>query len=96
MSPSWYARPELAKIAKTNPYLTRQADFSKLHVVFLAKKPAAKAVGEPTRSDRPRTSSPSPGARIYLHLPNGMGRSKLTIDYSPRRRLGVAATARNW
>jgi uncharacterized protein (DUF1697 family) len=32
---------------------------------------------------------------IFLHLPNGAGRSKLTIDYFERR-LGVAATARNW
>jgi len=28
-------------------------------------------------------------------MPNGFGRSKLTVDYFERR-LGLAATARNW
>jgi uncharacterized protein (DUF1697 family) len=86
---------EVAKIVKANPYLKRQADFTKLHVVFLARKPAAKAVGEldPTRS--PPDEFSVAGREIYLHLPNGFGRSKLTLDYFERR-LGVAATARNW
>jgi uncharacterized protein (DUF1697 family) len=35
------------------------------------------------------------GRVIYLHLPNGFGRSKLTIDWFERG-LGVRATARNW
>jgi len=35
------------------------------------------------------------GREIYLHLPNGAGRSKLTIDYFERV-LGVRATQRNW
>jgi uncharacterized protein (DUF1697 family) len=35
------------------------------------------------------------GREIYLRLPNGLGRSKLTIDWFERG-LGVRATARNW
>jgi uncharacterized protein (DUF1697 family) len=35
------------------------------------------------------------GREIYLRLPNGAGRSKLTIDYFEKR-LGVRATGRNW
>ena len=35
------------------------------------------------------------GREIYLHVPDGFGRSKLTIDYFERR-LGVEGTARNW
>ena len=31
---------------------------------------------------------------LYLHLPTGMGRSKLAVEFE--RRLGVVATARNW
>ncbi len=35
------------------------------------------------------------GREIFLRLPNGMGRTKLSHDYFERR-LEVAATARNW
>jgi uncharacterized protein (DUF1697 family) len=86
---------ELRKIAKSNPFLKEEADLSKLHVVFLDRPPRPKAKGEldPERSppDRFRLL----GREIYLHLPNGSGRTKLTIDYFERR-LGVRATARNW
>jgi len=30
------------------------------------------------------------GREVYVHFPNGMGRSKLSLD------LGTPATARNW
>jgi uncharacterized protein (DUF1697 family) len=86
---------ELEAIAENNPFLEGKADISKLHVVFLAEPPAPKAA---TKLD-PERSPPDEfrlrGREIYLHLPNGMGRSKLTIDYFERR-LGVAASARNW
>ena len=35
------------------------------------------------------------GREVYLHLPNGAGRTKLTLDYLERS-LGVAGTQRNW
>jgi uncharacterized protein (DUF1697 family) len=35
------------------------------------------------------------GREVYLHCPNGYGRSKLTNAFFERR-LGVAATTRNW
>ena len=86
---------ELEAIAQSNPFLEGKADVSKLHVVFLAGRPDAEAV---TKLD-PERSPPDEfrvhGREIYLHLPNGAGRSKLTIDYFERR-LGVAGSARNW
>jgi uncharacterized protein (DUF1697 family) len=86
---------ELATIGESNPFLEREADPLKLHVVFLGERPAAEAVAmlDPQRS--PPDTFEVRGREVYLHLPNGMGRSKLTIDYLERR-LGVAATARNW
>ena len=86
---------ELTEIAGSNPFLGRETDLTKLHVVFLSGPPAAAAVGEldPTRS--PPDEFSVRGSEIYLHLPNGAGRSKLTIDYFEKR-LGVRATARNW
>ena len=86
---------ELRTVARSNPFLSGQADLSKLHVVFLSGRPKANAVAglDPERS--PPDAFSVRGREIYLHLPNGSGRSKLTIDYFERR-LGVAATARNW
>jgi uncharacterized protein (DUF1697 family) len=86
---------ELKAVARNNPFLKGKADLSKLHVVFLSGRPAAKAAAalDPERS--PPDELSVRGREIYLHLPNGAGRSKLTIDYFERQ-LGVAASARNW
>jgi uncharacterized protein (DUF1697 family) len=86
---------ELRKVAESNPYLQDEADLTKLLVVFLDGRPAAKAKArlDPERSLPDRFSVE--GREIYLHLPNGFGRSKLTIDYFERV-LEVRATARNW
>jgi uncharacterized protein (DUF1697 family) len=86
---------ELERIADGNPFLESESDLSKLHVVFLDRVPAADAVAT-LDPDRSPPDELSVGQReIYLRLPNGAGRSKLTIDYFERR-LGVPATARNW
>jgi uncharacterized protein (DUF1697 family) len=87
---------ELEAIAADNPFLVRQADPRRqLHVLFLAGAPVADAVArlDPNRSPRDEFSLRE--REIYLHLPDGFGRSKLTIDYFERR-LGVGATVRNW
>jgi uncharacterized protein (DUF1697 family) len=86
---------ELSAIADGNPFLKRESELSKLHIVFLGDRPAADAVArlDPERS--PPDQFSVQGREIYLHLPNGAGRSKLTLDYFERR-LGVDATARNW
>jgi uncharacterized protein (DUF1697 family) len=86
---------ELAAAAGRNPFLTRGAATKPLYVVFLDRKPAAKAVGQldPDRSPGDRFSVK--GREVYLDLPTGAGRTKLTLDYLERR-LGVQGTARNW
>lgn len=86
---------ELATVAERNPYLSRGADLSKLHVVFLDHAPA-KGAGTALDPDRsPGDDFTLRGREIYLHLPNGAGRSKLTIDYFERV-LGARGTQRNW
>ena len=87
---------ELVKIADGNPFLKAEADHSKqLHVVFLGGRPSADAVAQLDPGRSPPDEFSVRGSEIYLHLPNGSGRSKLTLDYFERR-LGLAATARNW
>ena len=85
---------ELAAIAAANPFLGRDAP-SRLYVVFLdaAPTPAAVAGLDPDRS--PGDEFAVSGREIFVHYPNGQGRSKLTLDWFERK-LGVAGTARNW
>lgn len=66
-----------------------------LHVYFLADKPDAAAVKslDPDRS--PGDTFVVKGREIYLHLPNGMARTKLTNAYFDTR-LKTTSTARNW
>jgi uncharacterized protein (DUF1697 family) len=82
---------ELAKVADSNPF----ADTAKVHVVFLDRKPAAKHAArlDPDRS--PPDAFELVGRELYLHLPTGAGRTKLTGDYLERT-LGVRGTQRNW
>jgi uncharacterized protein (DUF1697 family) len=66
-----------------------------LHVYFLAALPETPAVA----SLDPNRSTPDVfhvrEREIYLHLPNGMGRSKLTNAYFDSK-LKTISTARNW
>jgi uncharacterized protein (DUF1697 family) len=85
---------ELAKIAGGNPFPPK-TETSRLYVVFLDRKPAAKAVAKLDPERSPPDEFSVRGREIYLHLPSGAGRTKLTIDYFERQ-LGVRATNRNW
>jgi uncharacterized protein (DUF1697 family) len=87
--------PDLAKIAADNPFLRAKADPDKLHVAFLAAfpKPARIALLDPKRS--PGDDLIVQRSEIYLHLPNGAGRTRLTNDYFDRT-LETTSTVRNW
>jgi uncharacterized protein (DUF1697 family) len=82
---------ELAAVEAANPF----ADASGVHVVFLEQAPSAKAAAslDPDRS--PGDSFAFAGRELYLQLPTGAGRTKLTLGYLEKQ-LGVAGTQRNW
>ncbi len=86
---------ELGAVAASSPYLSRKADLSKLHVVFLDRAPAASTAAELDPERSPPDEFFLQGREIFLRLPNGAGRSKLKLDYFERV-LGVRATQRNW
>jgi uncharacterized protein (DUF1697 family) len=82
-------------IAK-NPFLKYQAvDRARLHVTFLANKPTADALKRLTAVDAGADEFRSAGAHIFLHCPNGYGRSKLSNNQLERL-LSLTATTRNW
>lgn len=86
---------EFDTVASSNPFLDLESDFTKLHVVFLADRPTPAEIEslDPNRS--PGDTFIVHGSEIFIHLPNGAARSKLTNAYFDSR-LGTTSTARNW
>jgi uncharacterized protein (DUF1697 family) len=86
---------QLRKSIRNNPYLAAGADERALHVYFLADPPKASAIAglDPARSAP--DAFEVRGQEIYLHLPNGMARTKLTNAYFDSK-LSTTSTARNW
>lgn len=86
---------QLAKVITDNPFVETGVAEEQLHVVFLAGAPDSASV---RRLDSAR-SAPDEfvvrGQEIYLRLPHGMGRSKLTNQYFDST-LSTVSTARNW
>jgi len=86
------SKAQLAAVLAADPFPDAAPNMA--HVAFLSGKPSAKAVAalDPNRS--PPDEFLVAGREVYLHYPDGSGRSKLTADYLERT-LGVRATARN-
>jgi uncharacterized protein (DUF1697 family) len=82
------SRDDLLQVASRNPFPDAVSEPSKLHVVFLGETPTADAVAALVPA--PPDAFVVDGRHVYVHYPDGAGRSKLKLD------LGVAATARNW
>jgi uncharacterized protein (DUF1697 family) len=86
---------ELRRVAENNPFLARGVDADKLHLVFLSGAPVVAAVA----ALDPKRSAPDEfivrGAEIYLHCPNGFGRTKLSNAYFDAK-LATISTVRNW
>jgi uncharacterized protein (DUF1697 family) len=82
-------------VARTNPFSTQGADPNTLHVAFLADVPRATSVAA---LDHGR-SSPDEfvvrGREIFLRLPNGVARTRLTNAYFDAK-LATISTMRNW
>jgi uncharacterized protein (DUF1697 family) len=88
-------RPELDRVTASNPFALEGVPPLSLHVMFLAASASSSGIKELDPDRSPPDQFEVRGREIYLLYPNGMGRSKLTIDYFEKR-LGTRATARNW
>ncbi len=86
---------ELEKVIASNPFIAEGAEEDMLHVSFLADLPDVEKVAG---LDAVR-SSPDEfvvlGREIYLRLPNGAARTKLTNAYFDSK-LRTVSTMRNW
>ena len=90
---------ELAEIAAANPFAATGADEKTLHVTFLAAslaEPAAEVAFAALKLPAQDGEQAVLGDRVvYLWLPHGYGRSKLSNAYFERV-LHLPATTRNW
>ena len=86
---------QLAETIQNNPFLKAGAAEDSLHVYFLANAPDARRIA----SLDPARSSPDAflvcGRDVYLQMPNGMARTKLSNAYFDSK-LATISTARNW
>jgi uncharacterized protein (DUF1697 family) len=85
---------ELGKIIKDNPFLKESGiDTKNLYVTFLSDKP------EKPDSIMEMQSTPDKfrilNKEVYLHCPNGYGRTKYSNDFFEKK-LGLTAITRNW
>jgi len=77
-----------------NPFPEAEARPTGLHLFFLAASPRADATRRLAEVASPTEAFAVRGELLYLHAPDGIGRSRLAA--SVERLLGVTATARNW
>lgn len=86
---------QLEKIVKGNPFLRGGADPSSLHLTLLASMPGAARLRRLRELDVREGDFTASGREVYLHLPGGYGRSKLSNAFFEKH-LAVPATTRNW
>lgn len=83
---------ELRQVLSANPF--PHADASSLHVGFMAQAPAPAVLAKLDAGRFRPEEFAIRGADLYLHLPNGMGKSKLPPYLA--RQLKIPTTIRNW
>jgi uncharacterized protein (DUF1697 family) len=86
---------ELAHVVAGNPFLKQGADEDALHVLFLTSRPTPDLISTLDPGLSPPDAFVVKGREVYLQLPNGVGRSKLTNAYFDSR-LRTTSTGRNW
>ena len=85
---------ELEEAIGANPYPGAASDSGSLHLSFLDAEPAAENLGRARRLLAASESCEVRGRQLYLHAPDGIGRSRFAGR--AERALGVTMTGRNW
>lgn len=88
------SRAAWAKLARNNPFPEAVDAPTTLHLFVLSASPAKDAVTALAAKATGTERFVVEGKTLYLHTPDGMGRSKLAAVID--RTLRVVSTARNW
>lgn len=97
------SRAELAQVVEDNPF-PGGSDPKSLHAVFLLREPDPELVAGVADAERQavakggRDAARFVGRVLYLHTPDGYGRSELAarLARGGTRSVGASGTARNW
>lgn len=92
-----FTQSYLEEVVAKNPFLLTQPDGDpkQLHVTFLTAEPVIETIEELQQKDYGLDVFRIVADRIYLCLPNGYGRTKLTNNFFEKK-LKLSATTRNW
>ncbi|MEP0356702.1 DUF1697 domain-containing protein [Paraglaciecola sp.] len=82
------------QLVNANPFKHSEREPKTLHLYFLEKTASSPDLQSLEAVKAESESFALLGTVLYLHAPDGIGRSKLTAKIE--RCLGVATTARNW
>ncbi len=86
---------ELDAVIRGNPFVAQGAADETLHVLFLAGQPDAGRIAALDANRSAPDTFAVRGQEVYLHLPNGAARTKLTNEYFDTK-LATVSTGRNW
>jgi uncharacterized protein (DUF1697 family) len=86
---------ELAAVLAHNPFLVAGIAEEELHVYFLADRPDPRRIEQLDPDCSPPDRFAVHEREVYLRLPDGMARTRLTNAYFDSR-LATTSTARNW
>jgi uncharacterized protein (DUF1697 family) len=87
---------QLQAVVDANPFATQAAaDGKAVHVAFASGAVDAKRLDGIDRDRLAPDEFAAGKDEVYLHYPNGSGRSKMTIQLFEKP-LGIVLTARNW
>ncbi len=87
------SRDELARVVAENPW-PEETDGKHLHVIFSTGEPDAGVVEAAVEKAGGDDEARIVAGTLYMHTPNGLGRSKLAAELA--RRGPPDGTARNW
>lgn len=90
-----FGKAYLEKVLAENPFLKKDVDVSKLHVTFLAEEPLTENLKKLDGLNYPPDEFALGNKAIYLHCPEGYGRTKYNNTFLENK-LKVTATTRNW
>ena len=87
---------EMQRVLEDNPFLKKaDLDPKKFHVMFLAEPPGEVVWEEINAAKTGDEDVASNGRELYIYLPHGSARTKLT-NVLFERKLKMPATTRNW
>lgn len=86
---------QIGDVIRHNPFVAAGAAEETLHVLFLTDRPSAASLDSLDSDRSPPDAFIVRGQEIYLRLPNGAGRTKMTNNYFDTK-LATTSTGRNW